>query len=338
MKREKKFEEKFRLFLAGNVDLYANGVVQDCIPHGEYVEVLGVGGEKAVLLYKDPILNQRRVLNVRLPDLSIDSEKRFLRGARILSHITESELLQNRIPPFPIVFDVREYPAFYICEYVRGVDLRDYINKRGHELTIREKLLLFKDLAEGLHLLHGYGIVHRDMKPDNVLILESGRTRIIDFGISITVYENSLTRSDIALGTPGYAAPEQMLDAASVDHRADIYSLAKVMYFIAVGDEEFAPEKLPTELLLVLPRAWQEDKERRYVSVNDFLLDVMAAYSDLNLDGESFSLPEDVSVGKAFADLLVLFGGNIAKVKKILGVDSKEWDVLMNMARQRIVI
>jgi serine/threonine-protein kinase len=333
---DKKFDEKVELYLAGNTDLYGPSIVQECIPHGVLDSLLGVGGEKLVLLYTDTILKCKRVLNIRLPTLTSSGEQRFMRGARILNRIVTGEIAQGHIPPFPMVYELREYPPFYVTQFIAGVTVREYLEKQPN-LSLIDRLVLFRRIAEGIHLLHTYATVHRDIKPDNIMVDQHGYPKILDFGIAISCYENPLTRTDAQLGTPEYAAPEQMIDAGSVDHRADIYALAKVLFFMMIGDESFDPVKLPSELMMVIPKALQSDPMRRHETVLELMEAVAAAYPDLNLMGKMYSAPQDMTVASAFSDLIILYGSNPGKVKQLLDLTLTEWETLMAMAKISIV-
>jgi len=335
--KQKNFDEMLEMYLAGEVDMYAQPLVSACVPGGTYLELLGIGGEKVVISYMDTVAQIKKVLNIRIPTLSTQGEKRFFRGARILQKIMCDELRRGNVPPFPYVFEIREYPPFYVTEFIAGSCLRDYIHEQTN-LTLSDKLFLFKKLCEGLHLLHSYGVVHRDLKPYNVMVQESGDPKLIDFGIAMSQNENPLTRTDARLGTPEYAAPEQMSDAGHVDERADIYSFAKVLYFIMVGEEDFDAAKLPVELMFCIPRAWQHDIDRRQETVLEFLNEVAEAYPEIDLLGGNYVVPQDFGSAQAFTDLLILYGGNTGKVKKILQLSLSEWESLMEQARRLILV
>jgi serine/threonine-protein kinase len=328
----KEFDDKIKLVLAGNLDVVGESLVQDCIPQGVLDGVLGIGGQKLVLSYTDSILKMKRVLNIRLPSLTSNGEQRFLRGARILNRIVYSELSQGRVPPFPIVFDIRDFPPFYVSQLIHGVTLKEYIEQQG-SLSLEDRLVLFKRIADGVSLLHKSGTVHRDLKPENVMVDAGGNPKILDFGIAISTYDNPLTRTDAQLGTPGYAAPEQLTDAGSVDHRADIYSLGKVLYFIVTGNENFASEDIPLELMMIIPKVWEDDPDRRPATVSAFVEEVAEAYPDMDFQSERYAVQTDCNVAQAFINLLVLYSGNPGKIKQILDLTMGEFESLMKMAK-----
>lgn len=325
------------MFLAGHVEMYADSLVKSCVPSAEYIKVLGQGAQSIVLLIKDMLLGQQRVLHIRLPGLCLEAEQRFVRSAKILSTIVSSELRKGHVPPFFMVYSVSTYPCHMVSQYIKGVTLREYIENQP-TLGLCERLGIFKRLSFGLHLLHQNAIVHRDVKPDNILVDDLGMSRWIDFGIAMSAYENPLTRTEQALGTPDYAAPEQMHDAANVDERADIYSFGKVLFYLVTGDESFDPEKLPLELLMVIPRALQDDRTRRHQTVLELLEDVSEAYPDYQLLGNTLPEMGDLTVGRAFQELLTLFSGNTGKLKQFLDLDYGEWEELMNIAKSEVIL
>jgi len=332
-----KWEEKVNLFLKGEVEAYGTSIVRECVPDGEYIDLLGVGGEKGVLLIYDPLARQKRVLQILLPDLVPEQNTRFFRSYALLCSIVQKELQAGRIPPFPVVYEARKYPPYVVSEYVDGVTLEDYIRVQGEEMGLLDRLILFRKLAVGLHMLHERGVVHRDVKPTNVMIANDGTPKWIDFGIALSQADNPLTRTGQALGTEDYMAPEQFKDAANVDRRADVYALAKLLFFIICGNQSWDPVELPPELIMVIPRALQDQPARRHQTVAELLEDVSEAYPDFNLLGGAALQENDMSVAEAFVELLVLFGGNVALVKKLVGASMGEWDYLMRNAKSHVL-
>jgi serine/threonine protein kinase len=130
---------------------------------------------------------------------------------------------------------------FLIMEYVDGQSLSDKIKEKG-KLEEKEALSIFKAVLEGLNFAHCKGIIHRDVKPSNILIDKSGRARITDFGIAILAGSERLTATGTAIGTSWYMSPEQIIHPRDIDHRSDVYSAGIVLYEMLTGDVPFDGE------------------------------------------------------------------------------------------------
>src|SRR4029077_12252969 len=132
---------------------------------------------------------------------------------------------------------------FLVMEYVDGQDLSRLIKSKGR-LAESEALPIFRDVLKGLGFAHAKGLVHRDIKPSNVLVDTNGRPRLMDFGIAIMAggAEKSLTATGVAIGSPWYMSPEQILRPREVDRRTDIYALGIVLYEMLTGSVPFDGE------------------------------------------------------------------------------------------------
>ncbi|HXV85850.1 MAG TPA: serine/threonine-protein kinase, partial [Gemmatimonadales bacterium] len=130
---------------------------------------------------------------------------------------------------------------YYIMPFIKGESLRTKLSREG-ELPVTEAVRILRDVADALAYAHGEGVVHRDIKPDNVL-LSGGHAVVTDFGVakavSASTGESSLTSLGVALGTPAYMAPEQAVADPHVDHRADIYALGALAYEMLTGRPPF---------------------------------------------------------------------------------------------------
>ncbi len=162
---------------------------------------------------------------------------------------------------------------FFIMEFVDGLNLRQL--EQSGKLSASEALQIVPQICEALQFAHDEGIVHRDIKPENILVDKKGRVKIADFGIAKILGRQpdvSITETGGTVGTPHYMAPEQMEKPATVDHRADIFSLGVVFYEMITGElplGKFAPpssRKVEVDVRLddVVLRALEKDPERRY--------------------------------------------------------------------------
>jgi serine/threonine protein kinase len=202
-------------------------------PQLEILELLGQGGMGVVYKARQRHLN--RVVAVKILPPSAGAEpafaERFTREAQALAQLNHPNIVQ--------VYDFGRTDEFFyiVMEFVDGVNLRALI-RDGH-LEPAQALKIVPQICEALQFAHDEGIVHRDIKPENILIDKKGRVKIADFGLAKllgrTPDELSLTGTGQLMGTLGYMAPEQLQQAHTVDHRADIYSLGVVFYEMLTG-------------------------------------------------------------------------------------------------------
>jgi Tol biopolymer transport system component/tRNA A-37 threonylcarbamoyl transferase component Bud32 len=197
---------------------------------------LGQGGMATVYLAHDLRHDRQVAVKVLRPELaaSLGSE-RFLREIRIAAQLSHPHILP--------LHDSGEAGGFlfYVMPYVDGESLRGRLDRMG-ELSVPEAVSILREVADGLAYAHERRVVHRDIKPDNVLL--SGRHALVtDFGVAKAVSEatgrHSLTTAGVALGTPSYMAPEQAAADPHTDHRVDIYALGVMAYEMLTGRPPF---------------------------------------------------------------------------------------------------
>jgi serine/threonine-protein kinase len=199
--------------------------------------VLGQGGMGMVLKAFDPALNRNVAIKVLSAALATSgaARRRFLREARAAAAVVHEHVVG--------VFAVVESAGlpFLVMEYVPGRSLQDRLDKSG-PLALPEILRIGTQTASGLAAAHAQGLVHRDVKPANIL-LENGveRVRLTDFGLARAVADAALTHSGVVAGTPHYMAPEQA-NGETVDHRADLFSLGSTLYATCAGHAPFRAE------------------------------------------------------------------------------------------------
>ena len=188
----------------------------------------------AVYKAKHPTLNRFVLLKKLTLRGGPQFIERFRREARIMMDFKHDHIVQ--------VYDhFKEGSSYYIAEeFVDGVSLEQLI-KRERYLSNEAAALIFYEVCKALQHAHEKGVVHRDMKPGNILISNQGEVKLVDFGIATSLEdsEEGLTRDGMTLGTPSYIPPEQIDNAKSVDRRADIYSLGVVLYEMLTGKTPF---------------------------------------------------------------------------------------------------
>jgi tRNA A-37 threonylcarbamoyl transferase component Bud32 len=259
--------------------------------------ILGEGGMGAVYRAKQRSLRRRVAIKVLPPNLSADVRllQRFQLEATTTSKLQTPHVVQ--------VYAIGEHEGnhYYAMEYVEGKDLYDIIKDRREEkkpLTPDEACGYIVQAAKGLAEAGRHQIVHRDIKPPNMMVTKDGLLKIADFGIVKVLGEHQLTMTGQAVGTPAYVSPEQGRGDKEVDCRSDLYSLGVVFYELVCDKKPFdgstpnaliyqhcyEEPKLPKELnaavsdeiQAVIMRCLQKNPENRYQSADDLVRDLEA--------------------------------------------------------------
>jgi serine/threonine protein kinase len=195
---------------------------------------IGRGGNARIFLAIDSS-GRRVALKVLHPELLISvAADRFLREIRLASQLNHPHIAQ--------ILDSGEHDwlVYYVMSYVEGPTLREWLDRHS-QLPVQETVRLATNLLEALDHAHGHGIIHRDVKPANVVLSAEGAV-LLDFGIARAVAaagNDQLTRSGIAVGTSSYMSPEQITASRDIDYRSDIYSLGCVLFECLTGRAPF---------------------------------------------------------------------------------------------------
>jgi serine/threonine protein kinase len=261
------------------------------LEHYEALQVLGRGAFGIVLRAFDEVLQRVVAIKVMAPQLAATSpaRKRFLREARSSAQVRHENVVQ--------VYDVKEKPLpFLVMEYIPGETLQERLDRIG-PLEVPEVLQIGRQIAEGLAAAHAKDLIHRDIKPGNILLEgDQHKVKITDFGLARAADDASMTQSGMIAGTPLYMAPEQAL-GHSLDQRADLFSLGSVLYQMVTGRPPFRAnstisvlkrvvEDTPRDIREVIPEtpAWlcdiiaklhAKDPNDRYQSARE-VADVLA--------------------------------------------------------------
>jgi serine/threonine protein kinase len=250
--------------------------------------LLGEGGFAAVFRVRDK--RGRRDVAVKVLDLGLTPSpslaERFVREARTIARLEHPHIV-----PIYKVGGHRNEVLYIVMRCVNGASLRQLLEKR-RRLSVRDAARIARQVADALGYAHGHGVVHRDIKPDNILLDSKGHVLVSDFGIAKAAQEAStqLTTEGMVVGTPQYMSPEQAT-GERVDTRSDIYALGIVLYQMLAGappfDGEWAPSILmkqatavptpiqrvrsdvPAELAAVLDRMLAKDPAERYQTVDE---------------------------------------------------------------------
>ena len=256
----------------------------------EIIEELGKGGMGKVYRVFDKKTEEEIALKLIRPEIAAEREviDRFrseLKMSRKISHRNVSRM-----------YDLGdEEGTYYITmEYVPGEDLKSFIH-RSKQLSPGTAIAIARQVCEGLEEAHRLGVVHRDLKPGNIMIDKDGNARIMDFGIARSLRTKGLTGAGVIIGTPEYMSPEQV-EGNETDQRSDIYSLGIILYEMATGRVPFEGEtalsiamkqkseipknpkdlnpQIPEDLSGVILRCLEKDKEKRFQSAGEVLSDL----------------------------------------------------------------
>jgi serine/threonine protein kinase len=251
----------------------------------EVIERVGRGGMGVLYRGRDPVLDREVAIKVMSGDFSSDevARARFFREARAAARLQH----RNIVTIFEFAED--HDTAYIAMEFLRGSSLSARMNAEP-PLTIVQKLDIVTQLCTGLHYAHEQGIVHRDVKPGNIWILEDGTVKLLDFGIA-KVAASTMTQGGAVMGSAAYMAPEQVA-GRELDGRADVFSAGVVLYelvarrkpfqadaptavMMKILNEEppplrqFAPD-IPAALGNAVSKALQKDPDKRYMHAGDF--------------------------------------------------------------------
>ena len=252
-------------------------------PQLEILGFIGQGGMGAVYKARQKSLDRVVALKILPPGIgdNLAFAERFAREAKALARLNHSGIVTL------YEFGQADGQFYFLMEFVDGVNLRHLLE--AGRLSPREALAIVPQLCDALQYAHDQGIVHRDIKPENILLDRLGRVKVADFGLAKlveTAEETSyaqngivgavvLTEAGKVMGTPQYMAPEQSGNPASVDHRADIYSLGVVLYQMLTGELPGKPLQPPSQKVQidvrldeVVLRALEKEPQLRYQQVS----------------------------------------------------------------------
>jgi serine/threonine-protein kinase len=195
----------------------------------QIIKTIGEGGMANVYLAYDTILDRDVAVKVLRGDLANDEKfvRRFQREALNASSLSHPNIVE--------VYDVGDDNGqyFIVMEYIEGKNLKDLLKKRG-KLTVSEVVDIMSQIADGLSVAHDSYIIHRDIKPQNIMILENGLVKITDFGIAMAMNATQLTQTNSVMGSVHYLPPEQASGKGST-LKSDIYSMGILMYELLTG-------------------------------------------------------------------------------------------------------
>lgn len=275
----------------------------------EIIKMIGEGGMANVYLANDNILERKVAIKVLRGDLSNDEKfiRRFKREALSVSNLSHPNIVE--------VYDVGEEDGNYyiVMEYIEGKTLKQLLQKRG-ALTLPEVIDIMSQLTDGLSHAHEAYIIHRDIKPQNIMIEDNGLVKITDFGIAMALNSTQLTQTNSVMGSVHYLPPEQANGKGSTI-KSDIYSLGILMYELLAGSVPFKgdtaveialkhmKEKIPSirkqnptipqSVENIVLKATAKNPKNRYDSVREMYNDLQTAMEKDNEKRLVYEYPEN---------------------------------------------
>ena len=251
----------------------------------QIIEELGKGGMGSVYKAHDTEINEKVAIKLIKPEVAADKKtiERFRNELKFARKIRHKNVCQ--------MYDLGEEKGtrFISMEYVPGEDLKRLIRKVG-QMPVERTISIAKQVCEGLTEAHKLGVIHRDLKPRNVMVDEEGNARIMDFGIARSLKGKGITGAGVMIGTPEYMSPEQV-EGKEVDQRSDIYSLGVILYEMVTGRVPFEGDtafsiavkhkteipkspgeintQLSEDLSSVILRCLEKGKENRYQNAGE---------------------------------------------------------------------
>lgn len=287
--------QALRLIKELSVDAGAQKAIR--IPGYEVLEFLGKGSMGMVYKARQTSVDRVVALKVLLDSLASNQEfiKRFKREAMVAAKLNHNHVVN--------VYDAgeAEHRHYFVMEYVEGTTVREQIDKRGR-FAEDEGLRIILAVAEAMKHAHEKGLVHRDIKPDNIILTHDGTVKLADLGLARPTNDQAWAKSEagLAIGTPYYISPEQVRGQTDIDIRADIYSLGATFYHMMTGQVPFEgtdpnevmkkhvnkkielvpPDHINTEISsglgVVIETMMTREREKRYQNPKDLLLDLNA--------------------------------------------------------------
>lgn len=254
--------------------------------------IIGLGGMAVVFEAEDLLMHRTVAVKMLKEGVGDDatSVKRFINESKAVSMLSHPNIVS--------IYDVsvREDLKYIVMEHIRGITLKNYMSRKG-KLPVREAVSFTEQILRALDHAHSKGIIHRDIKPQNIMLLKNGMIKVADFGIAKLPSAETVTVTDKAIGTVYYISPEQASGKPN-DPRSDLYSVGVMLYEMVTGTLPFSADspvsvalmqihntprppralcpELPLGLQQIILRAMEKDPDRRYQSAREMLRHIVA--------------------------------------------------------------
>ena len=302
---------------------------------GRYLiqRIIGLGGMAVVFEAEDLLMHRTVAVKMLKEGIGDDmtSVKRFINESKAVSMLSHPNIVS--------IYDVsvREDLKYIVMEHIRGITLKNYMSRKG-KLPVREAISFTEQILRALDHAHSKGIIHRDIKPQNIMLLKNGMIKVADFGIAKLPSAETVTVTDKAIGTVYYISPEQA-SGKPIDPRSDLYSVGVMLYEMVTGTLPFSADspvsvalmqihntprppralcpELPLGLQQIILRAMEKDPDRRYQSAREMLRHIVALKNNpdtvFNLSGtqkeEEEEVPMPMRKRKEKATMLPIIAG-----------------------------
>ena len=294
----------------------------------EITELIGVGGMADV--YKATDIIDNKIVAVKILKREYAENEEFLRRFRNESKMVATLSHPNIVKVYDVGFS--DKLQFMVMESIDGITLKEYIDNE-RVLTWKDSVHFIIQVLRALQHAHDKGIVHRDIKPQNIMLFTDGTIKVMDFGIAKSAKEQAYTATDQAIGTVYYISPEQAR-GDEVDEKSDIYSVGTMFYEMLTGQKPFDADKpvsiavmhmnntpqrprninpdIPAGLEEIILRAMEKDPENRYQTASDMIKDIesfksnpnmtFGYYSDGEISGTSSDNAKTQYIGTSYDD------------------------------------
>lgn len=294
----------------------------------EVLGELGQGAMGVVYKAKDPLID--RIVAIKTINLGLALDEKDEYEGRFYQEAKAAGRLNH--PNIVTIYDVGKSGdvAYIAMEFLEGRELRDIMND-GERLPVEQVLDIVAQVALGLAYAHEHEIVHRDVKPSNIMVVRDGHVKITDFGIARMASAAVRTQTGMVLGSPKYMSPEQVM-GKNIDQRSDIFSLGVMLYEMLTGQAPFSGENVnaimyqtlnaappppnqlnpsvPEMINFIVAKALAKGMDDRYQNAKDLAVDLRACRDTLPRSGQSIDISKKPAGGeKKLPDAISVTGG-----------------------------